>query len=116
MTLFLYSILTPIHPHLFQGRLQLTPTHRSQMTSNNRPTGSLGSSEVDSLEGMLHYHFTDLRYLDTAEEDAGARSAAEDKKRIAQLGNAVIRLIYGNDDLKKWSKHRSLSHPRRKEA
>lgn len=42
---------------------------------------------------MLDYHFTDLRYLDAAVENAGARSAAEGKKRLAQLGDAVIRRV-----------------------
>lgn len=71
------------------------------MTHRNNPTGLLGSSEVDSLEGILRYQFTDLRYLDAAVEGAGARRAAEGNKRLAQLGDAVIRLVHTSNGFDK---------------
>ncbi|CAI7636307.1 unnamed protein product [Penicillium bialowiezense] len=63
------------------------------MTPRSNPTGPLGSSEVDSLEDIPGFRFTDLRYLDSAVENAGARSTAECKKRLAQLADAVIRRV-----------------------
>ncbi|KAJ5611808.1 hypothetical protein N7528_008913 [Penicillium herquei] len=52
----------------------------------------LSDAKIEAVEGIIKYEYQDKRLLEQAFEAAGSTSRPEGNKRLAQLGDATLRL------------------------